>query len=136
MAIFISENIVLVLAFIILLLMIINLELKTTFSSVKKLTIDELTSLINSTRVLLIDLRGNDDFQKGHIVNAKNYSIDELESLKINKVDYVVMYSTSDNESIKAAKLLSKSGIQNTCYLDGGIASWLDNNMPLSGEDK
>jgi len=133
---FISENIVLVLAFIILLLMIINLELKTTFSSIKKLTIDELTSLINSSRVLLIDLRKTDDYLKGHIVNAKNYSIDELESLKIDKIDFVVTYSTSDNDSIKAAKILNKIGIQNTCYLDGGITTWLDNNMPLSGNDK
>ncbi len=136
MASFISENIVLVLAFVILLIMIINLELRTTFSSVKKLTIDELTSLINSSRVLLIDLRKTDDYQKGHIVNAKNYSIDELDTLKINKVDYVVTYSSNDNESIKAAKILNKAGIENICYLDGGLATWLDNNMPLSGEDK
>jgi len=136
LASFISENIVLVLAFVILLIMIINLELRTTFSSVKKLTIDELTSLINSSRVLLIDLRKTDDYQKGHIVNAKNYSIDELDTLKINKVDYVVTYSSNDNESIKAAKILNKAGIENICYLDGGLATWLDNNMPLSGEDK
>mgnify|MGYP001388737805 FL=1 len=136
MASFISENIVLVLAFVILLIMIINLELRTTFSSIKKLTIDELTSLINSSRVLLIDLRKTDDYQKGHIVNAKNYSMDELETLKINKVDYVVTYSSSDNESIKAAKILNKAGIENICYLDGGLTTWLDNNMPLSGEDK
>ena len=132
---FISENIVLVMAFVILLIMIINLELKTTFSSVKKLTIDELTSLVNSSRVLLIDLRKSDEYQKGHIVNAKNCSMNDLESLKINKIDYVVTYSTNDNESIKAAKKLNKIGIQNTCYLDGGITTWLDNNMPLSGED-
>ena len=136
MASFISENIVLVLAFVILLIMIINLELRTTFSSVKKLTIDELTSLINSSRVLLIDLRKTDDYQKGHIVNAKNYSMDELDTLKINKVDYVVTYSSNDNESIKAAKILNKAGIENICYLDGGLTTWLDNNMPLSGEDK
>ena len=135
MASFISENIVLVMAFVILLIMIINLELKTTFSSVKKLTIDELTSLVNSSRVLLIDLRKSDEYQKGHIVNAKNCSMNGLESLKINKIDYVVTYSTNDNESIKAAKKLNKIGIQNTCYLDGGITTWLDNNMPLSGED-
>ena len=136
MASFISENLVLVLAFVILLIMIINLELKTTFSSIKKLTIDELTSLINSSRVLLIDLRKTDDYHKGHIVNAKNCSIDELELLKINKIDYVVTYSANDNDSIKAAKILSKIGIQNACYLDGGISTWLDNNMPLSGDDK
>ncbi len=136
MASFISENIVLVLAFAILLIMIVNLELKTTFSSIKKLTIDELTSLINSSRVLLIDLRKTDDYQKGHIANAKNYSMDELDSLKINKVDYVVTYSTNDNESIKAAKILTKIGVENTCYLDGGITTWLDNNMPLSGADE
>jgi len=135
LASFISENIVLVMAFVILLIMIINLELKTTFSSVKKLTIDELTSLVNSSRVLLIDLRKSDEYQKGHIVNAKNCSMNDLESLKINKIDYVVTYSTNDNESIKAAKKLNKIGIQNTCYLDGGITTWLDNNMPLSGED-
>ena len=45
-------------------------------------------------------------------------------------------YYSNDNESIKAAKILNKAGIENICYLDGGLATWLDNNMPLSGEDK
>tara|TARA_Y100001936_G_scaffold12085_1_gene10559 strand:- start:276 stop:689 length:414 start_codon:yes stop_codon:yes gene_type:complete len=131
---FIYDNIFLVSAFIFLFVLIINLEIKTTFSRVKKLTIDEMTSLINGSKVLLIDIRTSDEYNNGHIANAKNFTLDKLSTIKASKQDYIITYAKTDSEAIKAAKLINDTGFENVCYLDGGINSWIENNMPLSGE--
>ena len=134
MADFIYDNIFLVSAFIFLFVLIINLEIKTTFSRVKKLTIDEMTSLINGSKVLLIDIRTSDEYNNGHIANAKNFTLDKLSTIQASKQDYIITYAKTDSEAIKAAKLINDTGFENVCYLDGGINSWIENNMPLSGE--
>jgi 3-mercaptopyruvate sulfurtransferase SseA len=36
---------------------------------------------------------------------------------------------------LKAASKFSTLGIQQVFYLEGGIKSWIENNMPLTGED-
>ncbi len=99
------------------------------------MTIDELTSLINSHKVLLIDIREKGDYENGHIANAKHYTTDMLGSITSKQQDYIVVYSKNDNDAYRAASTIDKSGIENVCYLEGGIASWLENNMPVSGEN-
>ena len=93
-----------------------------------------MTSLINGSKVLLIDIRTSDEYNNGHIANAKNYTLDKLPTIKASKQDYIITYAKTDSEAIKAAKLINDTGFENVCYLDGGINSWIENNMPLSGE--
>ena len=46
----------------------------------------------------------------------------------------MVTYASYDSDAQKAANLLVKRGVAEVFYLEGGINSWLENNMPLSGE--
>ena len=43
-------------------------------------------------------------------------------------------YAASDSDAQKAATAFSSKGVQEVFYLEGGINSWIENNMPLSGE--
>ncbi len=131
---FIADNIVLFITLTILIFLIVNLEMNSLFGSIKKLTPDSLIQLLNGSKVLLIDLRSSEEFNAGHIINAKNISLDDIESIKINKEDSIVAYGINDNEAIKAAKKLVKLGLEQAYYLEGGINSWIENSMPLSGE--
>ncbi len=132
---FISDNFILISAFVFLLILIINFEIRNTFSNIKKLTIDELTILINSNKVLLIDIREQREYDNGHIANAKHFTADMLNSIDVRKQEFIVVYSKNDNDAYKAARMIDKTGKENVCYLEGGITSWQDNNMPLSGEN-
>ena len=131
---FIADNIVLFITLTILIFLIVNLEMNSLFGSIKKLTPDSLIQLLNGSKVLLIDLRSSEEFNAGHIINAKNISLDDIESIKINKEDSIVAYGIDDNEAIKAAKKLVRLGLEQAYYLEGGINSWIENSMPLSGE--
>ena len=131
---FIADNIILFIALVILLFLIISLESKQLFGKVKPINHDKLTQLLNNTKVALFDLRDNSEYSKGHIVSAKNISFDDIESYKIKNEITLVTYAAADSDSQKAATAFFSKGVQEVFYLEGGINSWIENNMPLSGE--
>ncbi len=131
---FIADNIILFIALIILLFLIISLESKLLFGKVKPINHDKLTQLLNNTKVVLFDLRDSDEYSKGHIVSAKNISFDDIASCKTKDEVTLVTYAASDSDAQKAATAFSSKGVQEVFYLEGGINSWIENNMPLSGE--
>ena len=134
MTAFIYNNIVLFSAFIILGLLIINHEIKSHFSPTKNINCDDLINAMNNSKALLIDMRNADEFKAGHIVGAKNYSLDDLANLDVNVADdAIITYANDEKAAIQAADLILKQGAKEVFYLEGGLSSWIDNNMPLSG---
>ena len=131
---FIANNIFLFVALIILLFLIINLESKLVFSKVKPISHDELTKLLNSAKITLLDLREKKEYSNGHIFSAKNIALTEVDTFKIKGESTVVTYASSDSDAQKAAKAFVSKGVKEAFYLEGGINSWIENNMPLSGE--
>ena len=131
---FIANNIILFVALIILLFLIINLESKLVFSKVKPISHEELTKLLNSAKITLLDLREKKEYSNGHIFSAKNIALTEVDTFKIKGESTVVTYASSDSDAQKAAKAFVSKGVKEAFYLEGGINSWIENNMPLSGE--
>ena len=132
---FISNNIILFIALAILVLLIINLETKSLFGKVQKLSCDELTMLLNSSKINLIDFRTKEEFNSGHIITAQNLRFEDIDKLDTKNNNAFVAYANTDSDALKGAKQFSKLGIQQVFYLEGGIKSWIENNMPLTGED-
>jgi rhodanese-related sulfurtransferase len=90
---------------------------------------------MNNSKTLLIDMRNADEFKAGHIVGAKNYSLDDLANLDVNVADdAIITYANDEKAAIQAADLIAKQGAKEVFYLEGGLSSWIDNNMPLSGD--
>ena len=134
MTAFIYNNIVLFSAFIILGLLIINHEIKSHFSVTKNINCDDLINTMNNSKTLLIDMRNAEEFKAGHIVGAKNYSLDDLANLDVSVADdAIITYANDEKAAIQAADLILKQGAKEVFYLEGGLSSWIDNNMPLSG---
>jgi len=132
---FLANNIILFIALAILVLLIINLETKSLFGKVQKLSCDELTKLLNNSKITLIDFRTKDEFNSGHIITAKNLKFEDIGKLDTKNNNAFVAYANTDSDALKGATQFSKLGIQQVFYLEGGIKSWIENNMPLTGED-
>ena len=79
-------------------------------------------------RPALIDVRERTDFDQGHLPGAVSVPFtefkDRLESLKLAKVDPVVLYSADDERARDATRLLYNSGYQGALTLKGGIDAW------------
>ncbi|MCC6276760.1 MAG: rhodanese-like domain-containing protein [Oligoflexia bacterium] len=77
----------------------------------------------------LIDVRSRDDFEKGHIKNAFNFSSElAIEKIRENfkKIDTpIVLYDNGESLSRMVATELEKLGYMNVVVLEGGYAEYL-----------
>jgi rhodanese-related sulfurtransferase len=85
---------------------------------------------------LVIDLRGKDAFDAGHIGDARNVPAAQLESqvesLKRWRDKNVIAYCASGGEGASAARALTKLGFTKVFSLEGGLNGWVRDNMPLA----
>ncbi|MBX3066364.1 MAG: rhodanese-like domain-containing protein [Anaerolineae bacterium] len=80
----------------------------------------------------LLDVRTPEEFATGHIAEAVNISVDELQS-RLSEVPHdvpVIVYCRSGNRSATAAKILKDAGYT-SIYDLGGIAAWIAQGMPV-----
>jgi rhodanese-related sulfurtransferase len=84
---------------------------------------------------LVIDVRKPDEFQTGHIVNARNIALDRIQqdddAIKKQKDKILLAVCGDGATSGRAAGLLRKAGYENTFSLKGGLAGWRADNLPV-----
>ena len=68
---FIANNIILFIALVVLVFLIINLETKSLFGKVQKLSCDELTKLLNNSKITLIDFVQQKNLTQGILLLLK-----------------------------------------------------------------
>jgi len=82
-----------------------------------------------NTMVKFIDIRSVAEFEKQHIPIAINIPAEELNNhlSSFEKDDIIICVCNHGKErSQQAAEMLYASGFENTFYLTGGTAAWLD----------
>jgi rhodanese-related sulfurtransferase len=95
----------------------------------------EATQLINRQDALVLDVRGTDDFAKGHILGAKNLPLADLErrvaELEKFKAKPVIVHCDTGNRSSNAIPVLRKQGFATVVNLAGGFAAWKQAGLPV-----
>jgi rhodanese-related sulfurtransferase len=85
---------------------------------------------------LVIDLRGKEAFDAGHIGDARNVPVAELESrvesLKKWRDKNVITYCDSGANGAGAARTLQQLGFTKVFNLEGGLNAWVKDNLPLA----
>lgn len=133
---FAGNHTILALAWIVLLVLVIVTTVKGMFSKVKVISRGEATRLINKEEAVVVDVRGRDDYRKGHISNAINVlaadikkgSFGELEKHKAQPLIVVCANGTSAPES---ASQLNAAGFEQVYALKDGVSGWSSENLPL-----
>ena len=90
--------------------------------------------LINNDGVVL-DLRSNEAYSRGHIVNAKSIPFDELDAHK-NKINAfknkpIVAVCEAGTTSTKAVASLRNAGFESVYGLKGGMNAWNEAGLPV-----
>ncbi len=92
--------------------------------------------LMNNDDAVVVDVREVNDFNKGHIKDAKNIPMSSLKQQLDNVAKVkdlpVLMYCRSGNISGRACRVLKRSGYSDVHNLAGGILGWQDANLPLT----
>ena len=114
--------------------MLVFSELRRKSRGLTHIEPQEAVRLINNDAVV-IDLRSAEAFAKGHIVNARNIPLDELDANqeKINRFAAKPILAVCDAgmSSTRAVDSLRKSGLDSVYGLKGGIAAWKEASLPL-----
>ena len=92
-------------------------------ASYKTITENEATELISNNAVI-IDVRGNIEYESGHIVGAINIPVDNISSVDYDKDTVIIVYCASGVRSANAANALIDLGYTNVYNLDGGLINW------------
>lgn len=84
---------------------------------------------------MIIDVRPAEAFAGGHIVNAKNIPLTEIESKPeaVKKKKDKVLLTVCDNGMVarRAADSLRKAGFESAFSLQGGLTAWRTDNLPI-----
>ena len=84
---------------------------------------------------LVIDVRKPEEFEKGHIVNARNVPLERMQqdddAIKKQKNKILLAVCGDGASSGRAAGQLRKAGYENAFSLKGGLAGWRADNLPL-----
>lgn len=111
-------------------------ELRQRATGVTHVSTTDAVKLINKSAIV-IDVRSADAFAGGHIANARNMPLADLEKdpdalKKKNKNKIVLTVCDAGIEAGRAANALRKAGYANTFSLRGGIKAWRSENLPLA----
>jgi rhodanese-related sulfurtransferase len=124
----------LVLSVVVSLLAVVFYETRLRSQGVTQLSASDAVRLINKGATI-IDVRGPEDYGSGHIVNARNIPLPEIEADigAVNKAKTRALLTVCENgaRSGKAAGLLRSAGYETVFSLKGGVASWRAENLPL-----
>jgi rhodanese-related sulfurtransferase len=94
----------------------------------------EATLLINRQDALLLDVRDAAAFGAGHVINAKNIPLAQLEAragdLAKFKDKPVICHCENGSQAGAALAVLKKQGFNNLFNLRGGYAAWKQAGLP------
>jgi rhodanese-related sulfurtransferase len=90
---------------------------------------------LNTGNYTLVDVRAADEFNAGHIVNAKQADFNNPQAFSkfLNTLDKnakYLIYCRTGIRSAKAMQLMQDKGFINVHDLVGGYTAWVSSNLP------
>lgn len=93
------------------------------------------TQYMNQGKTLVLDVRNAEEFASGHLPNAKNIPLADLNNrikeIEKSKNTVVITVCAQGVRSSNAAVLLSKAGFTQVFSLEGGTEAWKTQGMPI-----
>ena len=93
------------------------------------------TQYINQGKTLILDVRSADEFATGHLPNAKNIPLPEinnrLKEIEKSKNAVVITVCATGVRSSNAVSVLNKAGFAQVFSLEGGTEAWKTQGMPI-----
>lgn len=95
---------------------------------------------MNQEGVMVIDVREESEYKKGHIENALNLPFgkfdEHIKTLAPYKQTPLIITCQSGTRSAQACKKLCKEGFTQVLNLQGGMLAWEDSKLPIRSGSK
>ena len=91
------------------------------------------TRMINDTQAIVLDVRATGEFDAGHLPNARNIPLAELDQRTgdLPAGRPVIVCCNTGMTSAKGAAALRKAGREEVFNLDGGLNAWRQAGLPV-----
>ncbi len=133
---FVSHNWMLIIALVVILVMLFFNLFGSKLRGYEVIGPIESVSLINHENAVILDVRENNEYHNGHILNSIHIPqgnlpnrITELEKYKTKPI---IVGCRSGHRSAHACALLKKQGFETVYNLKGGVMAWQNASLPLT----
>ena len=118
------------------LVLLVYTEVMRMARGLKELSPAQAVPWINDRDAVVIDVSAAADFNKGHIVNARNLPASRLakpdaEILKLKEKKLLLVCKSGSIAGTAALSLL-KMGVSNVAVLKGGMTQWRSDQFPVT----
>lgn len=135
LATFVANNPVLCGIFVALLIALLVTEVRRARRGWREIGNVELTRLLNGGEATLVDLSPPGDYEKGHILHARNHP---LAQLVVDHKDFkardrqLILVCRDGIKSASAAERFVQAGFPKVAVLRNGLNGWLQDQLPLA----
>ncbi len=136
---FAERHTLMVFVFLAVLAGLIYTQTRIMLARIKKLSANVATAMINHENGVYVDVRPANLFSNGHIAGSVNIILVDIKQGKLNRIEsykdkpvILVGKDKMDSDCFNAAVSLKKQGYTKVYNLEGGIAQWAMDNLPLS----
>ena len=95
----------------------------------------EATRMMNHEKAIVLDIRNENEFAEGHIINSINAPADKLSEQTDNLEKYrkrpIILTCKHGSDSVRAARILKLKQFEKVYCLKGGLQAWRSANLPL-----
>lgn len=99
------------------------------------ITPEAAVQLINREKAVVVDVSEADEFAAGHITNARNIPVNDLEKrlpeVVKNKALPLVLVCANGARAARAAGVAKTLGYEKAVVLGGGLRAWKEANLPV-----
>lgn len=138
---FATNHTIMVVAWVALVIAVLLNFYKGATSKISVVDNQQATLLINNQEAVILDVRSDDEFRKGHIVESEQILPSEIKANKIQSIekykDRAIIVVDSNGLSAQGlANALAKQGFSKVYALKDGIVGWRAANLPLVKKHK
>lgn len=138
---FVANHTIMVVAWIALVIAVVINLYKGATSKFKIVDNAQATQLINKEDAVLVDVRSDDEFRHGHIIESLHLIPSDIKSKKIQSIEKhkehpVIVVDANGLSASGLANELVKQGFNKVYVLKEGIAGWRAANLPLVKKHK
>lgn len=133
---FVTNHPLLSLAWVVIFLLIVSGWIKSRFSAIRQVSPTELTMLVNRQDGIVLDIRSEEDFKKGHITGARQLPASQITEQKLAGLEKqkdapIIVVCQAGMTAQKSAAALAKQGFTNVSVLQGGMGAWSGASLPV-----
>ena len=133
---FTSNNTILVVAIVLVSLMLIHSLVGEKLRGYSSISPAESTQMINRDDALILDVRENNEYSEGHIINSLHIPMGSVQQripeIEKYKQKPVIVSCRSGARSNSVCGWLRKHNFENVSNLKGGVMAWQNASLPLS----